>query len=116
MTKTVEIYRLRVARGNHSAGGGNWTLYENRQDFEAAVFGALVEEATNVKEGTPERRRARLWLEKVLRGGKDVGLHEWTTQKVVAAEKLVNGQWVDLGARLVPPSVEFDAEKVPANA
>lgn len=104
----VEVYRLRVARGNQHGGGsgGDWTLYEGREDFEEATLKALIEEAAHGRT-KPRSRAARWWQQHMLRDGKDVDTYDWTVCNVFAAEQFVDGEWVDLGASLVPPSVRF---------
>lgn len=107
--KPVEVYRLKLARGNQSGSGsgGDWRLYESRKEFEADLLCALIEAAAH---GTNRDRSwpARWWLQHKLRKGEDVPHAEWTTSRVVAAERLVSGEWVDLGASLIEPSIRYE--------
>lgn len=99
---------MRVVRGNGSGSGGDWTLYESRDLFEGDVLRSLIEEAGNIHaRGRSFSRGSRAWLVQVVRRGKDVETAEWTVQRFIAAEQLVDGQWQDLGARLVEPSIAW---------
>lgn len=96
------VYRLCLSMGGPNSGWGNWTLYEDRKEFEERLLDALIEAAARNR-----RKRSRAcWTWFKAKFGKEpeyIGV-----EKVIAAEALIDGEWVDMEPRLVPPSVVFE--------
>jgi hypothetical protein len=105
MSEPVSLYRLHTARRNGNASTGNVEHYESRERFEEDLLLALIEATaadTDYRRSRLTWRGCRAWLEHVLK--RDGG---WQAERVVAAQHLVDGQWVDLAPVLVPPHVVF---------
>lgn len=106
---TVEVFRIRYSR----AIGGQWDLYENREAFEAAVLEAMIEVAAAAHNRDPVVRRAEracaMWARSMFARSvfsRDDDLRP--VERVYAVEQLVDGEWVELAPRLVPPRLEWD--------
>lgn len=103
----VDMWRLRVARGNRNAGGGDWTMFDNRSELEHALFVSAVEAEAfgNIKNRvTDERRHSwfRAWW-RATTPDADEDVHAWHTYRIVAVEQLTDGEWVEVEWSISPP-------------
>lgn len=107
MSDSVDMWRLRIARGNSSAGGGDWTLYDNRAALEHALFTHAVEAEAHAdirNRATDERRRRwfKTWW-KANTADVDEDVNAWHTQRIVGVDHLVDGAWVEVEWSISPP-------------
>lgn len=106
MNAPVEMYRLRIVRGNGGSSSGKVEHFENRERFELEVLEALIEAfADGRSHGTAHQkwRAAYGWRKKVIDRRK--GDDRLRCIRFMAAEQLVNGEWVDLKPELLLPSI-----------
>lgn len=117
----VQVYRLRLSRGrgNGQSHSPDWRLYENYDRFMRDLTEAMIEAAGRTLPHRPmygsdaltieELNRKRwlacgAWVRHVFK--RDPSGHG--IQQVIGAEKLIDGEWVDMKPRLLPPRVEID--------
>jgi hypothetical protein len=101
----AELYRIKMGMRSGAASWGKWDYYEDENSFKEKLLLALIsEEATRARGSRLIWRSARAWLGEIL----EVDENKPQIDRVFAAEKLVEGEWVDLKPRLIPPSLEFD--------
>lgn len=99
----AELYRLHVVRRN----GSTVKLYESPERFEADLFDALLDAATGEKAHWYSLRTISAWIRYRRGENADYGKR---VERVVAAQQLIDGDWVDLKPRLVPPSIAYEEE------
>lgn len=101
----VEIYRLRTSQGTANSASGHWEYYEDLARFTDDLLEALIEaEGRNGYRGGKERSlwlSCRAWLTEILKKDTD----GYGTNRVIGAEHLVDGVWVDVEPKLTPPDV-----------
>lgn len=105
VTDKVEVYRLKLRRGTTS-NWPDWRLYESKGDFESDLLEALIEEAANYHNRSPFVGACRAWIEHMFNRDRNYR----AVVRVIGAEQLIDGEWVELKPRLVPPSLEYDRE------
>lgn len=103
MSGDVQVYRLRLSRGTRSSHVGDWTIYEDFAEFERRLLEAMVE-AGSRHENRDDRSR---WILQAWRSAKGLKDEDFGLNKVIGAERLVDGEWVDMKPTLIPPRVEF---------
>lgn len=115
----TDIYRLKLSRGHGSSHAPDWRLYEDRDRFLLDLTEAMIEAAGRSTPYRPqygadaraiyERNRATwlacaAWVKNVFkRDPSGYGI-----RKVIGAEKLIDGEWVDIKPTLVPPHVTVE--------
>lgn len=99
----AELYRLHVVRRT----GSKVKLYERPEDFEADLFDALLDAATEKAAHWYSLRTISAWIR--YRRGEDADYGK-RVQRVIAAQQLIDGDWVDLKPHLVPPSIAYEEE------
>ena len=97
----AELYRLQVGKRRGGASWGDVELFESHEAFQSAVADALLDVEEKKAKGW-RLRLLRRWRE--IRGKKET---EVRVDRVFAIQELVDGEWVDLHATLVPPSLEI---------
>lgn len=97
------VFRLHVARVN----GGDVQLYESAEAFESDLFSALLDVELHKAQGWPRRM---LYAWKSYRSKGEEEEFRLRVQRVIAAQKMTDGEWVDLHPVLVPPRLEFVEE------
>lgn len=104
-TDKVEVYRLKLRRGTGSSFP-DWKLYESKEEFDRDLLDALIEEAANYRNRSPFVAACSQWIKQMFPWRDDYRYSPIST--VVGAERLIDGEWVALKPRLLPPRLEFD--------
>lgn len=100
----TEVYRLRLARTSGAASWGDVDYFEDRERFQARLFDAMLQaEVHDARRMDLRTRLLSVWQN---RPGTDRDEPVKIT-RVIAAEKLVDGEWVDLEPVLIPPGLTF---------
>lgn len=104
MTEPVQLFRIKVGISTGGASWGDWQYFEDEAQFKERLLDHAISAHSRNNQG---RERAWLgskwWMERVLKRPDE---KKWT-DKVFAAEKLVNGQWVEIEYEFLPPRLEF---------
>lgn len=108
MTEPVTIYRLKLRRGRGGSSSPDWRLYEDEKDFNDALLEALIEAQASNPDNYRQSayRPCMYWVRHILRREDDCR----PVARVISAEKLEDGRWVDVNPRLLPPRLEFESE------
>ena len=105
-TEPVQIYRLRVAVTSGSAGWGDWRYFENYdkflEDLTDAAISAVAHDYRN--KSRSEWLPTKEWNKLVL----DSESERTHVDRIVGADKLVDGQWVPLNYTFHPPRLELE--------
>lgn len=108
-TEPVEIYRLKLRYGTNGSSSPDWKIYENFQEFEEKLLEAAIEAKSRSFNYTRGREWLKFdwWNRYILGREDDYSGRIRKVSNVIGAEKLVDGQWVELNYTLHPPRLEF---------
>lgn len=108
----AEVFRIKLAMGTATSGGGEWRMYDDREEMEVALFNAMLEvEARGDVYRNPQREMLRAWVLRFLPQAREKDkeypdLRRYGIRNVFAVEQFIDGEWVALKYRIIPPSLE----------
>lgn len=113
-----EVFRLKLSMGTKDSGGGEWPMFDDREEFKTALLEAALEvEARGDLYRQPVRQRILAWVLRKQpqsvdkkRGGE---LRSYGVRRVFAAEQFIDGEWKNLDWRIHAPYVEISAPGQP---
>lgn len=102
----VEMYRLRIVHSTGGSHSGDWQYFENHKRFLEALMDAAISSVAHNYRSTDRANwlATSRWNEKVM--GKE-NEKRWV-EEIVGADKLVDGEWVELRYTFYPPRLELD--------
>lgn len=97
----AKLYRLHVARRKGATSWSDVTYFESFEAFEAKVTMALLDI------GAEQARGLKLQVIRRLQRFRGKPVDDPDVTKIVSLRELVDGEWVDRQANLIPPRLEI---------
>lgn len=107
---TVEMFRIRFAWKNGNVSSADTELFEYRHKFALRLLDVEAEIQANPERNYSFRNRiARMWKRRGERRSERQYHH--VPVKILAAEKLVDDEWVSVEYEFVPAVLKIDGEE-----
>ena len=101
----VELYRVQVSFKRGASSWGSTKIYEDRETMERDLLPWLIEARADAYDRTNDIWRAcRAWAKAFFNPDDEDAP---TATRVRGVEKLVNGRWLAMDPKLVPPHLEW---------